>query len=333
MFPNHDKINKNIFESKIILDASQSNWVDRFCPLWSKPYLKLSRLDRPIGSWLLLLPCWWGSSLAISSKNSVPTTHDAWIIISCILGAILMRGAGCTWNDISDQKFDARVARTKLRPIPSGQVSTKQALAWMLLQTFFSLLILLTFNRFAIFIGFLSIIPVIIYPFAKRFTWWPQVFLGICFNWGVILSFVAHNNSIELSTIILYIASIFWTLFYDTIYAFQDTEDDALIGLKSTALLFGRSAKKWLAIFIVMIFFLMQISFYMTPTTILLSKIIMAIGVFSFCLHLIWQLWKFDSEDSKLCLKLFKSNKIAGLLLVFFAVISISFVQVWIYDQ
>jgi 4-hydroxybenzoate polyprenyltransferase len=318
-------INKR--ESKIILDASHSNWVDKFCPLWSKPFLKLSRLDRPIGTWLLLLPCWWGSALAILSNKSLPTTYDAWIVFSCIIGATLMRGAGCTWNDISDQKFDSQVARTKLRPIPSGQVTTNQALAWMFLQAVFSLLILVTFNRFAIFIGFLSIIPVLIYPFAKRFTWWPQVLLGICFNWGIILSFVAHNNSIELSTILLYLSAIFWTLFYDTIYAFQDTEDDALIGLKSTALLFGKHAKKWLIFFLLMMFFLMQTAFYLVPDTILLSRVIMAFGVVSLCFHLIWQLLKFDSEDSNLCLKLFKSNKIAGLLLVFFAILSIGFAQ------
>ena len=322
------KLIKNSLESKIILDASHSNWVDRFCPLWSKPFLKLSRFDRPIGTWLLLLPCWWGSSLAIWSKNSFPTTNDAWIIFSCIIGSILMRGAGCTWNDISDQKFDAQVARTKLRPIPSGQVSTKQALAWMALQALLSLLILFTFNQFAIFVGFLSIIPVIIYPFAKRFTWWPQVLLGICFNWGILLSFVAHNNSLELSAVILYAAAIFWTLFYDTIYAFQDTEDDALIGLKSTALLFGKSAKNWLAFFILIGFVLMQIAFYLVQSVTLSARILMACGSLLFSLHLIWQLWIFNSEDSNLCLKLFKSNKIAGLLVVFFAILSIGLVQV-----
>ena len=322
------KLIKNSLESKILLDASHSNWVDRFCPLWSKPFLKLSRFDRPIGTWLLLIPCWWGSSLAIWSKNSFPTTNDAWIIFSCIIGSILMRGAGCTWNDISDQKFDAQVARTKLRPIPSGQVSTKQALAWMALQALLSLLILLTFNQLAIFVGFLSIIPVVIYPFAKRFTWWPQILLGICFNWGVILSFVAHTNSLELSAIILYVAAIFWTLFYDTIYAFQDTEDDALIGLKSTALLFGRSAKNWLAFFILIGFVLMQIAFYLVQSVTLSAKILMAFGALSFSLHLIWQLWRFSSKDSNLCLNLFKSNKIAGLLLVFFAILSIVVAQV-----
>ena len=319
------KFIKNNPKSTIISDASDSNWVDSFCPMWSKPFLKLSRFDRPIGTWLLLLPCWWGSSLAIWSKNSPLTINDSWIIVSCIIGASLMRGAGCTWNDINDQEFDAKVARTKLRPIPSGQVSTNQALAWMFLQALLSLLILLTFNKFAIFIGVLSIVPVIIYPFAKRFTWWPQVFLGVCFNWGIILSFVAHTNSIELSTMILYLAAIFWTLFYDTIYAFQDTEDDALIGLKSTALLFGKYAKNWLAFFIFMIFFLMQISIFAVPGTTLSSKILMACGAFLFSFHLIWQLWQFNSKDSNLCLKLFKSNKTAGMLVVFFAILSIGF--------
>ena len=322
------KLIKNKIKSKVISDASQYNWVDRFCPLWSKPFLKLSRFDRPIGTWLLLLPCWWGSSLAIWSKHSLPSTNDLWIIFSCIIGAILMRGAGCTWNDITDQKFDAQVKRTKLRPIPSGQVSTNKALAWMFIQALLSLFILLTFNWFAIFVGFLSIIPVLIYPFAKRFTWWPQIFLGICFNWGVVLSFVAHNNSIEVSTIILYLAAIVWTLFYDTIYAFQDTEDDALLGLKSTALLFGRYAKNWLAFFILIIFFLMQIAVCLVQITIPSSKIIMSCGVVSFCLHLIWQLWKFDREDSYTCLKLFKSNKIAGLILVFFSTLSIGVLQI-----
>ena len=321
------KLIKNAVESKVILDALHSNWVDRFCPLWSKPFLKLSRLDRPIGTWLLLLPCWWGSSLAIWSRNSIPTTNDAWVMFSCVIGAILMRGAGCTWNDISDQKFDAQVARTKLRPIPSGQVSTNQALAWMVLQAILSLLILLTFNHLAIFIGFLSVIPVIIYPFAKRFTWWPQVFLGVCLNWGIILSFVAHNNSIELSTIILYLAGIFWTLFYDTIYAFQDTEDDALIGIKSTALLFGKSATRWLVFFILITSFLMQVAFYMVQSPMFLSKIIMACGALSFSVHLIWQLRKFDSADSNICLIIFKSNKIAGLMIVFFAIVAIGLMQ------
>ena len=316
------KLKKNILESQRILDASQSNWVDRFCPFWSKPFLKLSRFDRPIGTWLLLLPCWWGSSLAIWSNGNQPNYNDYWIIFSSIIGAVLMRGAGCTWNDINDQNFDAKVARTKLRPIPSGQVTTKQAVLWMSIQLILSFCILLTFNHLAILVGLISVLPVAIYPFAKRFTWWPQLFLGICFNWGILLSFVAHNNRIDASAIILYCAGIFWTLFYDTIYAFQDTEDDELIGLKSTALLLGDRAKYWLAFFILMIFLLMQLSFNTVIISNVGSKIIMAVGASLFCLHLIWQLWKFDQNDKKACLKLFQSNKTAGLILVGFTIFS-----------
>ncbi len=318
------KLKKKVHQSQRILDASDSNWVDRFCPFWSKPFLKLSRLDRPIGTWLLLLPCWWGSSLAIWSSNKVPNFQDYWIIVGCIIGAILMRGAGCTWNDINDQHFDSRVARTKLRPIPSGQVTTKKAIVWMLMQIILSFFILLTFNQFAVLIGIVSILPVAIYPFAKRFTWWPQFFLGICFNWGILLSFVAHNNALEQSTVILYFAGIFWTLFYDTIYAFQDTEDDALIGLKSTALLFGNNAKYWLIFFASMIFLLMNISFSQIPTSNFISEVIMRLGAVMFYMHLILQLWKFNINDSNLCLKLFQSNKTAGLVIVLFAIFAIT---------
>ena len=233
-----------------------------------------------------------------------------------------MRGAGCTWNDINDQHFDSKVARTKLRPIPSGQVSTKKAMAWLLIQVTLSFIILLTFNKLAIILGIISILPVIIYPFAKRFTWWPQLFLGICFNWGVLISFAAHNNSLESSVVILYVAGIFWTIFYDTIYAFQDVEDDALIGLKSTALLFGEKAKYWLTFFILMIFILINVAFSLTPTSNLISEIMLRCGATAFCIHLIWQLFKFEQTNSAICLKLFRSNKSAGLVLVFFLVLA-----------
>ncbi len=314
---------KNVKKPLQILDASDHNWVDRFCPLWSKPYLKLSRVDRPIGTWLLLLPCWWGSCLAVWSNSAERNIQDLWIPIGCILGAILMRGAGCTWNDINDRKFDAQVSRTKLRPIPSGQISIKLAMVWLLIQITIAFLILITFNQFAILLGLFSIIPVTVYPFAKRFTWWPQFFLGIRFNWGVLLSYAAHSNSIELSVILFYVAGIFWTLFYDTIYAFQDTEDDALIGLKSTALLFRNYAKFWLAFFIIVIFLMMQLSFNQIPNSNFVSEIIMRCGVGVFCFHLIWQLWKLNITESNTCLRLFQSNKIAGLIMVFFAIIAI----------
>ena len=318
------KLNKNENNSERILDAADSNWVDRFCPSWSKPFLKLSRLDRPIGTWLLLLPCWWGSSLAIWSNQNNLGFDDYWIPLACALGAILMRGAGCTWNDINDRNFDSQVSRTKLRPLPSGQVSVKQAITWLLIQLIFSLLILLTFNRYAITIGFLSILPVAIYPFAKRFTWWPQFFLGICFNWGILLSFAAHNNVLGASVMILYFSGIFWTLFYDTIYAYQDSEDDALIGLKSTALLFGNNAKYWLTSFIVIIFLSMQFSFSQITKVSLISEIFIRFGAIGFCFHLVWQLWKLDIKDSDICLKLFQSNRTAGFIFLLFAIFAIA---------
>ena len=236
-----------------------------------------------------------------------------------------MRGAGCTWNDINDKNFDSQVVRTQLRPLPSGQVSTKQAIIWMFFQLVLASFILLTFNKFAILIGLISILPVIIYPYAKRFTWWPQLFLGVCFNWGILLSFAAHSNSLNTSIVIFYLAGIFWTLFYDTIYAFQDTEDDALIGIKSTALLFGKTAKYWLLVFAFCTFLLMNISINLIPTLSSFSRLLLVSGVIGFCLHLFWQVWAFKIDDSDLCLKLFQSNKIAGLVMVTFSILAIMF--------
>ena len=319
------KLKKNIRHSQRVSDALYSNWVDRHCPSWSKPFLKLSRIDRPIGTWLLLLPCWWGSALAICSNSGHFNYHDYWILLACTIGAILMRGAGCTWNDINDRHFDAKVVRTKLRPLPSGQISMNHALVWLLIQLSLSFLILLTFNQVAILVGLISLIPVAIYPFAKRFTWWPQFFLGISFNWGILLSFAAHTDTIEASAIVLYCAGIFWTLFYDTIYAFQDTEDDALIGLKSTALLFGDNAKYWLAFFICIIFLMMQLSFSLISQLHFVSEAALRCGSVIFCFHLIWQLWKLDIYDSDLCLKLFRANRNSGLIIIFFALISVVF--------
>ena len=199
-----------------IFDAVDNNWVDVHAPIWSRPFLKLSRMDRPIGTWLLLLPCWWGLLIGILNTGS-PKLNDLWIFVGCAVGAVLMRGSGCTWNDINDRKIDAKVARTKLRPIPSGSVSVKKAAFWMVAQALMALFILLTFNTTAIILGFIAILPVAIYPFAKRFTWWPQFFLGIAFNWGVLLAYAASTNFLTWHCIILYLAGISWTLFYDTI--------------------------------------------------------------------------------------------------------------------
>ena len=223
-----------------IFDAVDNNWVDSHAPYWSRPFLKLSRMDRPIGTWLLLLPCWWGLLIGILSNGS-PRLYDLWILVACAFGAVLMRGSGCTWNDINDREIDGKVLRTKLRPIPSGSITVRTAALWMIIQALFALLILLTFNITAIALGFIAILPVAIYPFAKRFTWWPQFILGIAFNWGVLLAFAASTNFLNWPCFLLYLAGISWTLFYDTIYAHHDIEDDAMLGVKSTAILFGWS--------------------------------------------------------------------------------------------
>ena len=192
-----------------VSDAVKGNWVDRLAPSWLRPYLRLSRADRPIGTWLLLLPCWWGLLLGILTDGR-PVMGDLWIFIGCGIGAFLMRGAGCTWNDITDRDIDGSVERTKSRPIPSGQVSLRQAVIWMLLQAVLASLILFTFHKVAIYLGILALLPVAIYPFAKRFTWWPQVFLGIAFNWGILLAFAAHTGTVTFATMITYVAAIFW---------------------------------------------------------------------------------------------------------------------------
>lgn len=301
-----------------VADAVKGNWVDTIAPAWSRPYLRLSRADRPIGTWLLLLPCWWSLLLAMLSTDTA-SWYDLWIAVGCAAGAFLMRGAGCTWNDITDRKIDAQVARTRSRPIPSGQVTTKQAAAWMAIQSLVSLGILLTFPPFAIALGVLSLGPVAIYPFAKRFTWWPQVFLGIAFNWGALVGWAAHTGSLSAAPVILYFAGIWWTLFYDTIYAHQDTEDDALIGVKSTARLFGEHSAQWLRRFLVLtVLFAMAATILATLDRNPLSLVVALCGVWTLGWHLMWQLTRFDPEDNDRLLMLFRSNRDAGLIPVLF---------------
>src|ERR1700751_3512127 len=226
---------------------STGNWVDTRAPSWSRPYLRLSRFDRPIGSWLLLMPCWWSAALAAGIAGhirSLPLT-----IALFFIGAFVMRGAGCTWNDITDRDLDARVERTRSRPIPAGQVSVKQALAFLVAQALVGLVVLLQFNRFAIATGIASLVIVAIYPFMKRITWWPQVVLGLAFSYGALMGFAVTLDRIDAAAIALYAGSIAWVIAYDTIYAHQDAEDDALIGVKSTARLFGARTHRALVIF------------------------------------------------------------------------------------
>ena len=294
-----------------VADAVRGNWVDRLAPAATRPYLRLSRADRPVGTWLLLIPCWWGLLLAAAVDGLRP--GDAWIGLGCALGAVLMRGAGCTWNDLTDRDIDARVARTRSRPLPSGQVTPRQAAAWMVAQALLAFAILLSFPRPAVLLGIGSLALVAIYPFAKRFTWWPQVFLGLAFNWGVLLAWTAHAGRLALPAVLLYAAGIAWTLFYDTIYAHQDREDDALIGVRSTARLFGAGTRRWLAGFLAAAVALAVLAVASTLTGPALA--VALLGVAGFGLHLAWQLRRLDIDDGARCLALFRSNRDAGLIL------------------
>ena len=303
-----------------VADAVGGNWVDSLAPVASRPFLRLSRADRPIGTWLLLLPCWWGLTLAMLSDGN-SSWHDLWIFMGCGLGAWFMRGAGCTWNDITDRKFDAAVARTRSRPLPSGQISVTAAVIWMFVQIMVAFAILLTFNQAAIGFGFLALVPATIYPFAKRFTWWPQVFLGLAFNWGALLAWTAHSGSLAAPALLLYLAGIAWTLFYDTIYGHQDIEDDALIGVKSTARLFADRTPVWLMRFLAITVGLMTLACLSAidrnqPLVLTTSLL----GVIAMGGHMLWQMRHLQLDDQVILLKTFRSNRTAGLLpVIFFA--------------
>lgn len=307
--------------AKPVADAPSGNWVDRLAPLRTRPYLRLSRADRPIGTWLLFIPCLWG--LALAAAQGTPRLWDLWIVAGCAVGAFLMRGAGCTWNDLTDREIDAKVARTRSRPLPSGQVTPKQALIWMVAQAGFASLILFTYNGAAIVLGIAALIPVVIYPFAKRFTWWPQVFLGIAFNWGVLFAWVAHSGSLAAPPVLLYLAGITWTLFYDTIYAHQDREDDALIGVKSTARLFGANSVPWLRAFLMATVTLAGIAVIIALIDAgILAMVTGLVGVWAFGWHMAWQLRRLNIDDAANCLRLFRSNRDAGLLLALFLAVA-----------
>jgi 4-hydroxybenzoate polyprenyltransferase len=269
--------------------------------------LRLARLDRPIGAWLLLLPCWWSSALAAIAAHSRP---NLWHLVLFFIGAFAMRGCGCTWNDIVDRHIDAQVARTRSRPIPSGQVSVAGATAFLLLQAGVGLAVLLQFNLFTVGTGIASLLVVAIYPFMKRITYWPQIVLGMAFSWGALMGWAAAFGSLGLPPLLLYAGSIAWVIAYDTIYAHQDREDDAFLGLKSTALLFGTRTRPALAIFFAAAVVLIALAGWKAG-----AGIIFAIGLAAFAAHLAWQVWRLDIDDPDLCLALFKSNRDAGLIL------------------
>ena len=290
-----------------VADAT-GNWVDSRAPSWSRPYLRLSRLDRPIGSWLLLLPCWWSLALAAGIAHDI--SQLPLNIALFFIGAFVMRGAGCTWNDITDRDLDAMVERTRSRPIPAGQVRVSQAFVFLVAQALIGLAVLLQFNRFAILTGIASLAIVAVYPFMKRITWWPQIVLGLAFSWGALMGFAVTFGRIDPTALALYAGSVAWVIGYDTIYAHQDAEDDALIGIKSTARLFAAKTHQAL-----MVFYTLAVALIGGALGMAGSGYPAWLGLAAFAVHLGWQIARLEIGDPALCLRLFRSNRDAGLLL------------------
>ncbi|MCP4329022.1 MAG: 4-hydroxybenzoate octaprenyltransferase [Alphaproteobacteria bacterium] len=287
-------------------DIAEDGWIDRWVPRPARPYLRLMRLDRPIGTWLLLLPCWWGISLARTG-----TWPDFWLILLFGIGAVIMRGAGCTFNDIVDRDFDGRVARTRTRPIPSGDVSVRRAVLFLGAQLVAGLIILLQLDGYAIGLGIASLVLVFTYPLMKRVTYWPQIFLGLAFNWGALMGWAAVQGGLGAAPVVLYVAGIFWTLGYDTIYAHQDKDDDALIGVKSTALKLGAATRPWL------------FGFYIAAAALIAAAAVLAGLGWAFwplwlaaALHMMRQAASVDIDDPAVCLATFRSNRDAGLIVL-----------------
>lgn len=291
-----------------VADALPDHWADRLLPRLLRPYARLMRLERPIGWWLLLIPCWWGLALGTTANGG--GLPNLWYAALFLTGAVIMRGAGCTLNDIADRNYDGRVERTRLRPIPSGQVSVTQAFAFLILLCLLGLGVLLQFNGFTVFTGAASLIVVAVYPFMKRITYWPQAVLGLAFNWGALVGWTAVHGSLSLAPLLLYGGGIAWTLAYDTIYAHQDKEDDALIGLKSTALKFGNATIWWLGLFFVLALALIDAAIWLAG-----GGLIAHVGVAAAAMHAAWQLARFDHANSARCLELFRSNRIFGLII------------------
>jgi len=285
-------------------DIVTGDWVDRYIPLPVRPYLRLARLDRPIGIWLLLYPCWWGTALAS------PGWPDLWFLVLFAVGATVMRGAGCTINDLADRDVDARVTRTANRPIASGAISVRQALVFLALLLFLGLLVLVQFNQMTIFVGAASLALVAVYPFAKRVTDWPQAVLGLTFNWGALLGWSAVTGQVGFPALVLYAAGVSWTLAYDTIYAHQDKTDDMIVGVRSTALKFGDNTLPWLTAFFGLTIVFLAASGWLGG---LAWPYFFALAVVT--AHFAWQTMTVDLNDPKDCLAKFRSNRHVGLLI------------------
>jgi len=289
-------------------DAQTGNWVDGFAPEPWRPFLRLARFDRPIGAWLLLFPCWWGQALAEMSLGA--RYPNPWLLVLFTIGAFVMRGAGCAYNDYVDRDIDTRVARTASRPIPSGQVAPQQALMLAAGLSFVGLLVLLQLNGFTVWLAIASLVLVAIYPFMKRITSWPQAVLGLAFNWGALVGWSAVTGSLALPAVLLYAGSVLWTIGYDTIYAHQDKDDDALVGIKSTALRFGEATPKWLAGF-----YAGAIFFWGTSAVLAGGRLIMLAALALAALHLTWQIATLNIHDAKNCLMRFRANREVGAIL------------------
>ena len=288
-------------------DARPDNWVDRYAPGPLRPWLKLARFDRPIGTWLLMLPGWQAVALAGAQDGRGP---DLRLLVLIAIGSLVMRGAGCAYNDIVDRDFDAKVARTALRPIPSGQITVKGAWAYVVGLSLIGLVILLSLKPLAIALGGASLLLVAIYPFMKRITWWPQAWLGLTFNWGAPLGYAAATGTFGWQAALLYASGFFWTLGYDTIYAVQDMEDDALVGVKSSARRLGAQAPRGVAIFYAICLALAAAAAGVAHLGALVWPFLAA-----YALHFAWQARSLRVEDGPLALRLFKSNREAGLIL------------------
>jgi 4-hydroxybenzoate polyprenyltransferase len=298
-----------------VADAPSGHWVYRALPRSLWPYAQLARWDRPIGFWLLMWPCWWSAAMAASAGAApgaplLSVLPSPWHLALFLIGAIAMRGAGCTYNDIVDSDIDDKVARTRSRPLPSGKVTRRQAWSFLVLQSLVGLVVLLQFNWFAVALGVASLALVAIYPFMKRFTDWPQLFLGLAFSWGALMGWAAHFGSLELAPVLLYFGSILWVIGYDTIYAHQDKEDDALVGVRSTARLFGGRTREWLIGLYgtALVFFIVAFANAAVPMPALA-------GVVAAAAHLVRQIRVIDIDDPDQCLALFRSNATVGWLI------------------
>lgn len=296
-----------------VADAPSGNWVYRVLPRAAWPYAQLARWDRPIGWQLLMWPCFWSAALAANAAQNVGSFSAGSLIYHLVLffiGAVAMRGAGCTYNDLVDHEIDMEVGRTRSRPLPSGRVTRFQAKVFLASQALVGLLVLLQFNTFAILLGIASLAVVAIYPFAKRFTDWPQFFLGLAFSWGALMGWAGVFASLSWAAILLYVAAVVWTIGYDTIYAHQDKEDDELIGVRSTARLFGDDTKAWLVGLYGLTLLFLLLAFWAAGVGLLAY-----LGLMFAAGMLAWQISVLDIDDADQCLMLFKSNNRVGTIL------------------